>query len=1225
MGPDAVTRTSRAGAAAPTEERQLVLEQPDLSTSTIVGDIRPALSGTPEREFSDTLHVGQGGREGNARWTLQREGDSTGDFRFRQKPGVAGKRFDVLFYDDKTTALPAGPKLRELPDGRLLLLYGLQSAPFHSLDVSTGWSTAWRYALLDPETDTWSTPAATSGLGAWGYTGTEIDTGPYWTDWDFAVYPDTGEIVAVVVGGYVSVSNPHRPILATYVSTDDGATWVQRSRVFSAGAASLAFSATGEEFLAVACELTETGRLVVLTANNDDLYALTSDDRGRTWTLTELASGYLTTYESGDDEATQGANRQAITMRRMRNGTILAYHAINAVLSGSPDPSVTYFRMTVDGATWSEVQHDSDPYQAWMSVGVVERPDGYPWIYGTVHDSFPSTWPTGSATIFDEITQLAIWKRDPTMASDLDDLAPSGASTNVHRIHCLVDAGNNGAARPNSPSGQFNEVDSAPVIDGFAQLGVVKYRGQVVIACTMLDEANTQIALGIYRLDFLQPMQELLPPKSDLIGSITRVFAGYHRTWDCYDEPANWGWTLVSSGGTGAISAPNAEGGFFATAASGVQRYWSDTTLPWNVATTKTFTGLIRAVLRVNSGGSTSTPDVALLMVLGDGTNYAGALVKFEVSGTDLLAQLADAHGADIGAGATITDGAGEWIEVLLGQWELTGGGGIAVEAFWRVYDRDADPDWLVGYTSIGSGTLSTTGASSERASFGHISSSSTGTADWKQLAIWRNGSGSATAPTTVDYSLLRQRAATYVDEESDSVRLDRAEYAEANDAGVYNFLRPPQCIAYPAQFVADGVYVSWRGEALASGSISYVSRYLYAIGKALDLSTPQSGWRSASNGEAIEIVLDAELALGSGAEWDVTALAMIGRNFPAVTIEGNATDSWGSPLWSLAAGVPGLTHVRNTALLDLVHSPPTNEIAVGPWRALVTTSSASLRDYQYMRPHRFASKPGGPSYYAVFTNLVLTGKEHSVFRIRDNSRDTLFFYTDPVAFGVPESPSRIAIFSDRMAWDFRDALSLLHPAAYRTRFLRLLIPACYHADDDEQFQAIGTMLLGRATKLGPGIEYGYGESMAPGRELVTTPTGASYSTRRHTPIRTWALDAPVLRPGAVPDALTGADINEARASWQQIVDLMRRLEPDGEPAALAFDGIRLESDRNAGGEQLLSDPFDLALVRIADAGEIQHFGYQGRSIPELGQSGGLHCVPRPVSGVRRIALTEVL
>lgn len=1218
----AVVRVSTTSASQTPEQAGLTVEQPDLDSSTLVGDIVPVLSGDVEREESGELYVAQSGTDGNARWSFSRSGDGANDFRFRQRPGVCGQRPDVLAYDSAPTEWPARPRVRITSANELLLIYPVHDARFYELSVSTGWSTSWRYSQLDPSTNTWSNPASADGLGDWGFVGSTITDGPYWSSFDFVVYPDTGEVVAVVVGGCI-IGGVVEAIGAVYSSVDDGANWVMRSRILTTGP-NPTIEPDGDEFIACTAELTLTGRLVVLAATDAGVYSLVSDDRGKTFATDVIVDNLDVAYRSTDTVPEVGANRQTLCMRRMRNGSLLCYHRINAEHISSGDPARGNFILTVDGVSWTVVEHDTDLYYTMPDVAVVERESAFPWVYATVHDRFSPSYSGGSPAPvqFDELIQVAITARDPAPNLTIDDLCPGNGATNVHAIHLLVDAGQNGAARNNAPAGLFTTIDTpaAPTFDGFAEVAAVRFRGQIVLVATSLNDVEAETAVVVYRLDYMQAMQERMEPASDAFAAalFSRVFAGYFRTWEPYGLPSNWGFTRVTTGGGAAISAPNAEGGYFSSSAAGVQNYWTDTTLPYS---SSSFTAVVRCVFSMISGGSTTSPECGLLLSLTDGGgNFAGGFLKFEVSGSDVVAQLADVHAGDLGAAATLTGARDEWIEVILSQWELTAGGGtVEVAAYWRLYDRDDDPDWLCGFELLGKSTLSLAGSSTERLTFGHIAANSTASARWKCVNLWRDD---GTSTTTTEFTPIAFRSAPFVDEESESVRIARGEFGVNNDAGTFNFMRPAQMVSSPAQFVTDGILAEWRGEALAAGSIEYGTRYVYGGVHLFDSSPVQREWRSAADQAAIEIVLDAELVMGTGGVWDFDAIGIVGKNWPAFRFELHSADSWAAPDLSLRAALPGMTAPpsidRTIHLFDATSA--TSSIEVLDHRCRVITPTAALRGDQTWRPHRFASKEPGPKFYAVFVDEPAEGRV-AIFEIVDNNRDTLRLKTDPLGYGVSASPDRVAIISDRVAWDMRTRIRADYPTGIERRFCRILIESAESADDG--FMRAGAIYLGTATDFGPGIEWGYTVATGPSGTIIAAQSGASYRRRQHTGIRVWTVGQPPRLPALESAVSADFDTHQSTPSWQRVVDVTARLEADGEPALLIFDGNAAASGASPTGEQLLADPYDLAVVRLSTGGDQQHIGYWGRTRQSVG--GGSECRPSPIVAVRRIIMTEVL
>lgn len=1226
---ETVLRVSDTTTAQDNEQAGLEVQQPDERTSTLVGDIRPVLSGEPERESAATLAIVAAGAEGNMRWGFVRDGaDDDADLQLRQSPGVCGRRPDVLSHSSSATAHWHSPRMVSLIDGSLFLAYMNQTESFTARDIATGWLTIFNFHNLATNSDTWTNAALADGLGDWGFTGLEIDTGPFWTDWDVVQYPDTGELVAIVVGGYVSTTNPHNPIGAIYHSTDNGATWVMRTRLVFEGNNPLIELALGEEAIAVAMERTETGRLVVLMGTTGYLVALNSDDRGRTWTAVILET-YATTYESGDSSPVDGVQRMALDLVRLRSGVIFGYQAIGAVRQSDSKPVVAFFWMTADGVTWSDVEHDSDGDNSLCGVAVVERPDGYPWVYAALHNVYGVS--PGSFETVDELVQIAIATRDPRPGDDIDDLAPAGGSPgNLHHFHLLCDAGRNLANRPNAPAGELNTLSPDPTFDGFIGVGACRHRGQVVLATVVKNESSTTriASVVVYRVDHHQPLQERLEPNvGDSIGAVSRSILGYGATWDCYQDPTAWRYTNVATGGSGAIVHLNADGGYWRSIAAAVQNYWSDTTLPWPAAN---HCAVLRAVYAGISGGSITDPQIGLLIELDDGSTFVGAVLQLEVAGNDYKLQLTDTKNGDVDGVTTFTDMKGKYLEVFIAIWRE--GTTRNVECYARCHDRTEDPDFLVGYTLVARGTLQTDASGTERINFGHISSSSTGEARWKTIQVWRGDTGI----TTLDSSPLAQRALEWTDNESENVRCDRGEFTIHNDSGMWNYMRPAQGISYPAQWVQDGVSVEWRGEAAVEGTIAIASRYLYGGRNLVNQSSPQAEWRSSTDGTAVEIVFDAALhgAIGGGggggfssggrtsARWQIDAIAFFGRNWPVCKVQFNATDDWSAPAISLRAGIPGAGIMdRCTHLWDLLVSSGYT-ITLGAWRVTCATPASTAAGDRLWRPHRWASKANGTKYYACFFEEPSSGRV-AVIRIIDNDRDTLELAANPATEGIA-SPTRIAIISDRFAWDFRANLRD-QSATTAYRYMRILIEECDHYDEDgDEFTRLGLIVAGHATNLG-GAAWNYTISTEAGSALQESETGADFRVRNHAPRRTWAFDSPVLNRPNVTEARSSPDYEESRLSWAHFVDALYRVEPNGEIVALCFDGNAIESEVGELSEQLLADPIDLAPVRLINAGDMKHIGYDAVMGSDPGTFIGSRLTPRPLYEVGRVTFREVL
>jgi hypothetical protein len=1196
------------------------------------------------------------------RWGFVQDGASeTEDLQIRQSPTVCGRRPDILQHS-------VGPDyeyywantLVPLITGELILMFMVQDERFHSRDPSVGWTTTFRLFTYDHTAGTWG-PSATSvgGLGDFGFVGDNIDAGPFWIDFDVTQYPDTGELVAVVIGNAESssvldpVGSPVAfPLIgACFHSVDNGLTWNQRSKIF--------FYSPVKEWSAqtfpglyttcpnnlgyaksVSIETTRSGRLVAFVTTDAAVFSLASDDRGRSWTAIGLAN-LTTLLQTADTPPEAGVAHGSSSMRRMRDGVIVAAHNAAGRVISSTYPASLSIWMTVDGITWTEaapVNTEPGPpietYPTFIDTAVVQRPDGYPAIYQVLHAYVISEEGPDSFTWFDEMVMHPFVVRDPAPGDDASGGSAAGpvgilpyGSIPIH-FHLFRDAGREGADPPNLPSGDITSLNPPPIIDGFSALAVCTYRGQLVAATTMMREPGEETGsngLVVYRMDYFQPIQERLEPNVDdladsaLIES-TRWIAGYGRAWDAYDDPVNWGYTLVTSGGTGVINAPNADGGYFESDVTVQQRYWEDTTLPWPDLN---HNAVIRCVVRPISGGLPFVAglgmEMGLHVELFDGNNRVGAEVRIGVSGADLMFQLHDYFAlADIGAPLTLIGAAGFYVEVLLATWRLDDATNPTnVTAYVRIFDPATDPDLLDGYTLIATGTLfESSGPGVERVVFGHMDTAATAKARWKSVAMWRHNK--TTNEAFLDYAPLAQNPLTFVDSDGESIRYDAASILRGPDLGYQNWMRPAQGIAYPAQFFADGLHAEWRGEAAVEGVIAYSTQFLYGARYLFDKSTPQREWRSNNTFENIEIVLDAEVEGGAGALFNPRAIAVIGRNWPICSIQFSNDDFVTIPL-GFSAGIPGLVtaYNRNTHLLAFTAGAGTT-IGVGAYRVRVRTPRSNARGGQTFWPNRFRSQTGGQKFYIAITD---TSTPH-VYEIADNDKDTLYLKTDLVAAGITEI-NEFCIFSDRFAWDF----SYLMPDGDQGyRYMRLLLALCIHGDEaDSFFYRCGSIILGQPVPFPAGIEWGYRVALAPGAATTFAITGAGYSTRNSAMRREWAVDAPVLRPPNEPETVDAMDIDQAVASWRKVSDMTRRVEANGEPCALIMDATRYQGDASEDGEQLLADPYDLAVVRATGVGNINHEAYMCREIPALNGTGNTEGVPKEVNVVAQIVFTEQL
>lgn len=182
--------------------------------------------------------------------------------------------------------------------------------------------------------------------------------------------------------------------------------------------------------------------------------------------------------------------------------------------------------------------------------------------------------------------------------------------------------------------------------------------------------------------------------------------------------PANEGWTLASSG-TGSDSA-SSNGGREVTTSTGTRSWSKDlsTTVDSIVA---------RARLKVSSGGSASTQDVAITLRIADASSYEfEAEILFALSGSDLSITVNDINSAAT-ASATIS-GVSGFTDVYAWMESDQNSGAQAIQVYYR------SPGAL-NWTSLSSVALTDAGATANnsRMVWGHIASA-TATSVWAEV-----------------------------------------------------------------------------------------------------------------------------------------------------------------------------------------------------------------------------------------------------------------------------------------------------------------------------------------------------------------------------------------------------------------------------------------------------------------------------------------------------------
>lgn len=1163
--PEAVVSVGLAGGGE-SEQLGRVVAQPSPDEDA-AGSLRPVLSGEPERDTAiGTLGVSMSGVEGRGRFTWVRDADSsTTDAQVRVTPTILGRRADIV--ERKTSAFLGyhiRPKLLPLASGRLLVMWALAS------DTPTNGFTqvALRCTTMGPDGEwdaqTYDPAPVGASLLALAGLGTLYPMG-----WDAVQFEDTGEIVAWILM-QDAVILP-RKCVWVMVSRDDGQTWTERARLWgpdpaSPGPYDLPFESGAFNDIwqvqSIALEVTNAGRIVAAIATRGSLWTAVSDDRG-------FSIQAMTLLRNWSASLVYGAG---VSMARARNDVILIFLARPTVAAPH---YVTEGWMTRNGTDVGLRLNFSDaPSDQWggVDIAVVQRPDGWLNIYRSVHqdDSF---------SFGDKLVVNQCLKRDPTLIETWDSFVSVFQDIHTHGI--TGSAGNMASA--------------VTTWAGFGGVDAVTWRGQIMLAACVVSESAPSTfdnsALMLYRSGFWQPAQERIE------GSM------FNRTFEPYCTPGNAGW-IVAGAGTETISDTCTSGstvGGYIRLVTGLlsTRAYTDTSLPNGNAS---IAGQFRVLCRPITGGSTASDQIAWRVRLRNGGYSCWFSVRYQktVSGASLA--LADLNSTAGSIKNLVYDG-DLFIEVLASIYQ-SGVNTWSAVAYARAVDPADDPDWVSPYTLLGPVELTEVAAAADSFQWGHMVAS-VATSDWKSVQIHRMGEESALA-SPIQWALD--------DVDSEVVSAPYAYVAMPDrlaDSGAYNFPRPGQMTATP-QFLHSGVSVSWLGEASRPATFDWPMAWSYPVSGLFDLSSRQREWRSASypTADDFEILLDAEQGGAlPNARFHPTALAVFGRNFPDMRIQFNASNSWGAPSVDLAFGCPGasgLTLNRLAALLSW-EAGIAHGIHVGYRRFRLSSAFGS----RIFRPHQFASAPWpGQRFYAVAGSVV--------FPIVDNSEDTLFVEGDPIGWPIA-NPQELSIFSDRFAIDIEEAMSgVANQTGYR--WCKITIPPFETAENVDGRVRAGLIVLGQKVDLSRVVDYGFTVSQIPGASLTVGTSGAQYSARRHAPRLSFAIDGPPDREHAEANEPTNSPDQQRRSDWRRLIDIGRRLEAAGVPAALVFDAARFIGSTSDDGELLVGDPVDLTMVRLATAGDFGHLGFLPATMDFGGQLNG---VPRTVAQARRLVMEE--
>lgn len=1257
--------------ATDVQEAQRIPGQPvDVETDRVLGDLMPTMEGLPERETSGTLVITASGPTEGGRFGWVRSGaDPDDDLQLRNSPNILGKRPDLLEYHDVITETeivvrrPQRPKLLSLQSGDLLAVWLVRD--FNPVDYDIGKGAAVNgdaiyWSRLDHLTDTWSDPVQGPAPQA-RYSLSAASTAININGVDVVQYPDTGEIVMVILAeSSASTGTAPAPVipttrmLFTWVSKDDGTTWVPKKTNYFNGSSPdilLEDPSAVEDTSSLggmAIELLDSGRLIGIVVSRLNTWSLYSDDRGTTWRAVHVAD---------DTDIAQQYSGHGVACTKARNG--VAVFAIS--YRDKNYGGVHHLYMTRDGIDYSSPIGFFPPtggvHSVDVSIGL--SPDGWIQLVGTVHVIVE---PGGDAhegpfAFVDWMWAKRILKKDVELNDTVDDLfAPTpGSYTDEDGPYCYH-------AISSDPAGQYfgyGEIfftSKVVVYKGFVSLDTIHHRGQIVTVVQVeIDDDSalttpavaelTSSALMAYRQNYWQPIREGLT-RTAIPGSPSWTFYPkfpigglcYNRTWDCYTNPKWIGFTETIAGTTvGEAEVAGAEGGYWRLegVGSGDQRYYTTVALP-NALGGRA--AALRAVVMPVEGGSLTNDAMCIRLQLAETIFRVALAIRFEATGGGVNSVcMNDSIGG--GTTATATFPEGQWIEVLLVVTELSSALTIA-RLYARSYDRASDPDWLGGYTSVGSLSLTMGGGAAEYLTFGNWTTSTAIKSYWKTVQLHRSEDDLSTSNAFAPF--LSRLGVDFEDSDYSAEVFTTGTGRFNTDEGLWNFPRGAVYVADPPQFLQDGCSLRWRGEAASRGQFEFENDHTFSRRNVLELPVMRE-WRSSEDDEGVYILLDA----GEDNAFRPDALAVFGRNSPEMTIAFNeASDFSGSGI-QIRFTYPGsLSAGHYSTHLWAWSTGQSWGYYMNSRRVTVFGPTNQERPW---RPGQFASGETGAKYYIVFrraAGVVGMNKSASyVYRIKDNTSDTLTTFSDiDVATlrtsingsGVEDFQNEWAIFSDRFATTIEDFYPstgtngnqpLVNSHAQGYRYCRVYLPPSIHGDADEQFARLGYLLLGHAYELsGPQPELGFARSMASGNQLTRSRSGSVRVTRNSPPIREWSFAYAVMSPAVdATENLNSPDdaLDAGRRTWAHWESLVQRIQVDGTPVALLWEGDRaapFAASLTFDPPACVCDPNELVLCRVTEPGSVEQEAYLCRTVflPEANES-----LPRPLAAIRGIRLTE--
>lgn len=324
----------------------------------------------------------------------------------------------------------------------------------------------------------------------------------------------------------------------------------------------------------------------------------------------------------------------------------------------------------------------------------------------------------------------------------------------------------------------------------------------------------------------------------------------------------------------------------------------------------------------------------------------------------------------------------------------------------------------------------------------------------------------------------------------------------------------------------AGGAWVGWAGPGSAAGD-TYTGALEYTRGLVnLSLSCPRYYWEGSSLGENA-LVFEARTDSGAGGRWQLNALMLVGTTDLGVTLQMNATNSWGAPSVSVSLSAALWTNLRVSALdgNNVTLSVPSGTFEAWPGQLVG----------QYLR----------------FTSGSASGKTYTIIADQDVAGSRVLSLDVSTALsgaGVAVSDD-VTIYTDRMVY--------LSDTMLRYRYFRLVFPDVSSVAGSlgtaTGTHRLGAVVPGHAVKLDRNhglLDVAFSDSEEHAYSRARSRSGVDHITQEGPSARNVTL--------TFQTSCDDSDANSATGALpRQLRDLIRQVQDGGTlPTGLVVDSL---------------------------------------------------------------------